>query len=65
MGSLDEVWPLGPDAAIGVGTFRATGKNPNGDAVEVAGYWSATYVREGGKWNIRKASNMPKPPAAK
>ena len=60
--TLDEVWPLGADTAIGMGKFRATGKNPNGAAIEVAGHWTATYVREGGKWKIRMSSIIPQPP---
>ena len=62
---VDQVWPLGPDTALGVGTYRATGKNQNGVPIENAGRWSATYVREGGKLKIRMLSAMPLPPPAK
>ena len=63
--TLDQVWPLGADTAIGVGTFRATGKNQSGGPIDVAGHWTATYVREGGKWKIRMSSIIPQPPPAK
>ena len=63
--TLDQVWPLGADTALGMGKFRATGKNPSGAPIEVAGHWTATYVREGGKWKIRMSSIIPQPPPAK
>lgn len=62
--TLDEVWSLKADTALGIGTFRATGKSPSGDPIDVAGYWTATYVLEGGKWKIRMSSIIPRPPPA-
>ena len=58
----DQVWPLGTDTTLGVGKFRATGKNQSGAPIEVAGHWTAVYVREGGKWKIRMSSIVSQPP---
>lgn len=62
---VDQVWPLGADTTLGMGKFRATGKNQSGAPIEVAGHWTATYVREGGKWKVRMTSIIPQPPPAK
>jgi uncharacterized protein (TIGR02246 family) len=63
---VDQVWPLGSDAALGMGQIRFTGKNQNGAPIETAAFWTATYVREGGKWKVRMLSGIPKaPPPAK
>ena len=51
--TVDQVWPLGPDTALGMGKYRATGKSREGGPIEGAGLWTATYVREGEKWKIR------------
>ena len=59
---VDQVWPLGADSALAVGKFRATGKNQSGAPIEVAGRWTATYVREGGKLKIRMLTAFPPPP---
>jgi ketosteroid isomerase-like protein len=59
----DQGWPLGSDAALGMGTYRATGKNPSGAPIETAGLWTAAYVREGGKLKIRMLTAFPPPPA--
>jgi len=63
--TVDQVWPLGSDTALGTGKFRITGKNQSGAPVDVAGFWTATYVKEGGKWKLRMLSGIPKPPPAK
>jgi ketosteroid isomerase-like protein len=60
--TVDQVWPLGSDAALGMGKYRFTGKSREGAPIEAAGLWTATYVREGGKWKIRMSSVMPQPP---
>jgi ketosteroid isomerase-like protein len=60
--TVDQVWPLGPDTALGMGTFRITGKTQSGAAINSAGFWTATYVREGGKWKVRMLSGISKPP---
>jgi ketosteroid isomerase-like protein len=59
---VDQVWPLGADTALAIGKWRATGKNQSGAPIEVAGHWTATYVREGGKWKVRMTSIIPHPP---
>jgi ketosteroid isomerase-like protein len=63
--TLDQVWPSGADTTLGMGKFRATGKNQSGAPIEVSGHWTATHVREGGKWKIRMSSIIPQPPPAK
>jgi uncharacterized protein (TIGR02246 family) len=62
---VDQVWTLGPDTAIGMGEARLTGKNQSGAPIENANFWTATYVKEGGKWKVRMLSSIPKPPPAK
>jgi len=58
--SVDQISPLGADTALGTGKYRM--KNQ----IEIAGLWTATYVREGGKWKIRMLSAIPQqPPPAK
>jgi ketosteroid isomerase-like protein len=61
--NADQAWPLGSDTALGMGKYRVTGKSPSGAPIEVAGLWTATYVREGGKWKIRMLTTIPQPPA--
>jgi ketosteroid isomerase-like protein len=48
--TVDQVWPLGPDTALGMGKYRVTGKSREGGLIDAAGLWTATYVRKGGKW---------------
>jgi ketosteroid isomerase-like protein len=60
--TVDQVWPLGSDTALAMGQYRITGKNQSGAPIEIAGIWTATDVREGGKWKIRMLSAIPKPP---
>jgi hypothetical protein len=49
-----------------MGKFRITGKNQSGASIEIAGLWTATYVREGGKWKVRMLAGILKqPPPAK
>jgi ketosteroid isomerase-like protein len=60
--TVDQVWPLGTDTALAMGQYRLTGKNQSGAPIESAGIWTATDVREGGKWKIRMLSAIPKPP---
>ena len=61
--TVDQVWPLGSDAALGMGKYRVTGKSWEGRHIEAAGLWTATYVREGGKWKTRMLSAIPQPPS--
>jgi ketosteroid isomerase-like protein len=57
--TVDQVWPLGPDTALGMGKYRVTGQSRVGTPIDAAGLWTATYVREGGKWKIRMHSAIP------
>ena len=60
----DQVWPLGSDAALGMGKFQVTGKDQSGAPIQLTGgLWTATYVREGGKLKIRMLTLVPPPPA--
>jgi ketosteroid isomerase-like protein len=61
--TVDQVWLLGSDAALGMGKYRVTGKSREGGPIEAAGLWTATYVREGGKWKTRMLSAIPQPPS--
>jgi uncharacterized protein (TIGR02246 family) len=58
--SLDEAWPVGSDAAIAIGQYRISGRDSGGAPVERGGYWTATYVRQSGKWKIRMQTAIPK-----
>jgi len=60
---LDQAWRSGSDTALGIGTYRATGKNPSGAPIEVAGIWTAAYHQEGGKLKIGMLTAFPPPPA--
>jgi ketosteroid isomerase-like protein len=60
--SVEEVWFVGAETTIAIGQFRTTGKDPRGAVIEILGFSTATYVREGGKWKIRMLSAIPKPP---
>jgi ketosteroid isomerase-like protein len=62
-GTVEQVWPLGPDTALGMGKYRITGKSREGAPIDTAGLWTATYVREGGKWKIRMSSVIPQDPS--
>jgi ketosteroid isomerase-like protein len=64
--STTQVVPLGPDTAIGTGTYHFKGKNPtNGAAIDTEGFWSAAYVKDGGKWKLKMLMGAPKPPPVK
>jgi ketosteroid isomerase-like protein len=63
--TVDQVWPLGADTALGIGEYHIAGKNQSGEPVEVIGRWTATYVSEGGNWKIRMLSAFPKAPPPK
>jgi ketosteroid isomerase-like protein len=62
---VDQAWPLGSDAALGLGKWRVTGKDQNGASMEFAGLWTATYVREAGRLKIRMLTAFPEPQPAK
>jgi ketosteroid isomerase-like protein len=58
---IDEAWTLSADIALAVGHYRISGKDPSGLTIERGGHWTATYVREGGKWKIRMQTAIPEP----
>jgi ketosteroid isomerase-like protein len=60
---VDQTWPLGFDTTLGMGKYRLTGKNPSGVSIEAAGLWTATFVREDGKWKVGMLTTIPQPPA--
>ena len=62
--TVNQVWPLGADAALAMGEFRETGKNQSGAPIEFDGVWTAIDVREDGHWKIRMLTGMPKAPPA-
>lgn len=61
----DQFWSLGPDTAIGMGQSHYTGKNQSGAAIESSNFFTATYVKQDGKWKIRMLTGLPKAPPAK
>jgi uncharacterized protein (TIGR02246 family) len=56
--TVDQVSPLGDDAAITFGEYRATGQGQS-DPLKVEGRWSEVEVREGGQWKIRLLTVVP------
>ena len=62
---VDQAWPLGSDAALATGTYKASGKSPTGAPLEAGGLWTATYVREGGGLKIRMLTAFPPAPPPK
>ena len=58
--SFDEFWSVGPDTATATGQHRMTGKDQSGTPIERLGRWTATYVREGGKWKIQMLTALPR-----
>lgn len=60
--NVEQAWPLGTGTALATGTYRTTGKDPGGTPLEVKGFWTATYVQEGGNWKIRMLSVIPQAP---
>lgn len=63
--TFEQVAPLGPDTAIGIGTFQITGQNLKGEPVDIKARWTATYVRDGDKWKLRMQTMTPLPPTPK
>jgi len=60
--TFDQALPLSGDVALGIGTFRLTGKTLKGDPVELTARWANTYVRQDGWWKIRMSTVIPPPP---
>jgi hypothetical protein len=56
---IDQVSPLGVDAAITIGKYQLTGQGQSGP-LKVDGRWSEVDVREGGVWKIRLLTVTPK-----
>ena len=56
---IDQVSPLGTDAAITVGAYQITGQGQGGP-LKVDGRWTEVEVREGGVWKIRLSTVAPK-----
>ena len=63
--TFDQALPLSADTALGIGTFRLTGKTLKGEPVEFAARWANTYVRQDGRWKIRMSTVIPPPPPPK
>jgi ketosteroid isomerase-like protein len=63
--TFDQALPISADIALGIGTFRVTGKTLKNEPVEVTARWANTYVRQDGRWKIRMATVIPQPPPAK
>jgi uncharacterized protein (TIGR02246 family) len=61
---LDELSPLGTDAAIGVGNFQLTGQGQNG-AIKLDGNWTAVYVNDESVWKLRLLTVFTPPPPPK
>ena len=57
--ALEDVWSLGPDAAISMGEVHISGRSQNGSVLESNGRWTAVEVREGGAWKIRLLTAFP------
>ena len=57
--ALEDVWSLGPDAAISMGEYHISGRSQNGSVLESNGRWTAVEVREGGAWKIRLLTAFP------
>ena len=60
--TVDEAWEIDNDTPGAMGKFRATGKNDKGEAMDLAGVWTAVYVKQDGKWKARMLTAAPIPP---
>jgi ketosteroid isomerase-like protein len=58
--TVSEALALGEDTALAIGEYHITGKTPSGP-IELVGIWTATDVREDGKWKIRMMTAIPEP----
>ena len=57
---VDQVSPLGTDAAVTTGRYQTTGRGQDG-LLRVEGHWTQVEVREAGAWKIRLLTVAPKP----
>jgi lipoprotein-anchoring transpeptidase ErfK/SrfK/ketosteroid isomerase-like protein len=55
---VDQVSPLGADAAVTVGRYQTTGRGQGG-LLRVEGHWTQVQVREAGAWKIRLLTVAP------
>ena len=56
---VDQVSPLGTDAAVTIGRYQTTGRGQGG-LLRVEGHWTQVEVREAGAWKIRLLTVAPK-----
>jgi uncharacterized protein (TIGR02246 family) len=56
---VDQVSPLGTDAAVTIGRYQTTGRGQDG-LLSVEGHWTQVEVREAGAWKIRLLTVAPK-----
>jgi hypothetical protein len=56
---VDQVSPLGADAAVTMGKYQLTGQDRSGP-LKMDGHWSEVEAREGGVWKIRLFDGYPK-----
>ena len=59
--SVDDVSPLGSDAAIVTGEYHYSGQGPNGP-IKLDGTYTAVSVRDGATWKFRLLTALPSPP---
>jgi uncharacterized protein (TIGR02246 family) len=60
---VEQVAPLGRDAAIVVGEYRATGQGQSGP-LNLEGRFTSVAVRQAGVWKNREVTTVPNPPPA-
>jgi hypothetical protein len=61
---IDDVQPLGDNAAMATGNYVANVQANKGEWME-QGYWLRVYVREGNAWKVRASSfSVKEPPTA-
>jgi uncharacterized protein (TIGR02246 family) len=63
--TVEDVWQIDNDTPGAMGKFHVTGKSEKGEAMDMAGVWTAAYVKEDGKWKARMLTAAPKPPEQK
>lgn len=60
--TVEDVWQIDNDTPGAMGKFHVTGKSEKGEPMDMAGVWTAAYVKEDGKWKARMLTAAPKPP---
>jgi uncharacterized protein (TIGR02246 family) len=61
--TVDELFPLGNNAVIGVGEYHLSGQDNNGP-IKADGHYTFVDVLEGGAWKIRMLTATPNPSPA-